>query len=140
MASPRRTVEEELIESERRELLGLSRVILEAICRQDAGALEPLLAPDFAFVGDSGRLDRRRFLDGVGASDFVAVASGFESIEIEVLGTSAVAAGVQRVEVELPDGTRAVSRQCFTDLFVKESGDWRVRFVHSVELAGTTAA
>ena len=122
------------IESERVELLRLSELILKAICDHDAKALEAILAPDFIFIGDSQRLERGGFLDGVGAGGFVSVAQVFESIEIEILGTTAVAAGIQRVDVELPGGIRAVSRACFTDIFIKGDTGWRVRLAHSVEL------
>lgn len=120
---------------ERSEVLRLSQSILQAICAHDQGALEPILAPDFTLVGDSQRLDRRAFLEAVGSGGFVAVEAAFESIEIEMLGTVAVAAGIQRVEVELPDGTRAVSRGVFTDVFVKELTEWRLRLAHSVEVS-----
>jgi hypothetical protein len=46
----------------------------------------------------------------------------------------AVAAGIQRVEVELPDGSHAVSRCFFTDIFVDESERWLLRMAHSVEI------
>lgn len=134
MTLRRRTEAEEVIDPERPKLLNLSKVILEAICFHDKTVLDALLASDFIFIGESGRLDRDGFLESVGAGDFVAVAHGFESIEIEIFGMTAAAAGIQRVEVELPGGVRAVSRQCFTDIFVKSDTGWRVRLAHSVEL------
>ena len=125
----------EVIDPDRAELLSLSRVILEAICSHDRAALETLLVSDFVFIGDSGRVDRDGFLKGVEAGDFIALTYDFELIEIEVFGMTAAAAGVQRVEVELPGGARALSRQGFTDIFVLHDGGWRVRLAHSVELA-----
>lgn len=119
---------------ERSEILRLSHVVLRAICAHDRQALESILAPDFVLLGDSQRLDRRAFLEAVASADFIAVDADFESIDIESLGTVAVAAGIQRVEIELPDGSRAVSRGVFTDVFVKGSGEWRLRLAHSMEL------
>lgn len=120
---------------EQSEILRLSQVVLRAICSHDQQALEPILAQGFVLLGDSRRLDRRAFLEAVGSADFVAVDATFESIEIELLAGVAVAAGVQRVEVELPDGSRAVSRGVFTDVFVRDSGEWRLRLAHSMELS-----
>ncbi|MFO0957890.1 MAG: nuclear transport factor 2 family protein [Isosphaeraceae bacterium] len=116
-------------------ILGLSEAILGAICSHDAGALEPILTPDFAFLGDSDRLDRSAFLEGVRSGEFVALESRFESIRVEILGPVAVAAGIQHVEVKLPDGIQGTSRAAFTDIFVKEGTAWRLRLAHSVELS-----
>lgn len=120
---------------EQSEILRLSQVVLRAICSHDQQALEPILSPNFVLLGDSQRLDRRAVLEAVGSAGFVAIDADFETIDVELLGTVAVAAGVQRVEVELPGGSRAVSRGVFTDIFVKKSGRWRLRLAHSMELA-----
>lgn len=127
--------EEGIEGSERARFLRLSEAILGAICSHDSSALEPILASDFVFIGDSQRLDRGAFLEGIRSGDFVALESGFESIHIEVLGPVAVAAGIQRVEVRLSDGTRGLSRAAFTDVFVREGTAWLLRLAHSVELS-----
>ncbi len=116
------------------EILSLSDSVLRAICSHDQQALEPILSPDFVVVANSQRTDRRAFLEVVASGDFVAIDAGFESINIEVLGAIAVAAGIQRVNVELPDGSHAVSRCFFTDIFVDESGRWLLRMAHSVDV------
>lgn len=135
MTSPRRADGESGIDTVRSEVLRLSELILRAICSHDPITLEALLASDFIFIGDSKRLDRGAFLEAVGAGGFLAIEHGFDSIEVEMLGAVAAAAGIQRVEVELPDGTRAVSRACFTDVFIKDVAEWRLRLAHSVELS-----
>ena len=116
------------------EILSLSDTILQAICAHDRQALEPILSESFVLLGNTQRTDRRAFLEAVCSGDFVAIDASFETIDIEVLGTTAVAAGIQRVEVELPDCSRAVSRSFFTDIFVGEQGRWLLRMAHSVEL------
>lgn len=121
--------------AERSEVLSLSNIVLRAICSHDRQALEAILSPDFYMLGDSQRTPRFGFLDAVASGSFVAINAGFESIDIEVFGTVAVAAGIQRVEVELPNGTRALSRGIFTDVFVNQSGRWLLRMAHSVDLS-----
>lgn len=116
------------------EILRLCRVILDAICTHDDRVLDVHLAAEFVLFDDASRSGRSEFLDAVRTEAFVTLESGFESIEADVFDTTAVAAGVQRVEVELPDGSRVVSRGLFTDVFVRAGDGWLLRFAHSVEL------
>jgi ketosteroid isomerase-like protein len=122
------------IESAKEDLLRSSVEILNAICAHDAEALAAYLASDFVLLTAFGRQERAAFLDGARTGEFVALDAGFDCIEAEVLGTVAVVAGVQRVEVELADGSRAVSRGAFTDVFVREGENWLLRVAHTVEL------
>ncbi|MEM8996154.1 MAG: nuclear transport factor 2 family protein [Acidobacteriota bacterium] len=117
------------------DLLRISDAILQAICAHDAEALAPHLTSDFALLSGAARQDRASFLEGVGAADFTAREAGFESIQVELMGETAVVGGVQCVEVE--QGPEVLeSRAAFTDVFVREGGRWRLRVAVSVELGG----
>lgn len=122
-------------EAARTEILRISAAILDAICAHDDRALDAYLSPDFVMIGESSRTARDAFLAAVRDGGFAVRSSGFESIDVEVFEHAAVAAGVQRVEVDLPDGTRAVSRGVFTDVFVRDGARWLVRVAHSLDLA-----
>jgi hypothetical protein len=117
----------------RSELLRIGEAILHAICSHDAKVLSSYLADDFVLLSGASRQDRTSFLEGVGAADFKALHADFEAIEVELWGTTAVVAGVQRIELE--HGLESlVSRAAFTDLFVYEMGHWLLRVAVSVEL------
>ncbi|HYG65089.1 MAG TPA: nuclear transport factor 2 family protein [Thermoanaerobaculia bacterium] len=115
-------------------LLDASNLILRAICSHDAAALSEHLAPDFWLLGSGARQDRDGFLEAVRTGDFLTLGASFETIDVEVLGDTAVVAGVQRVEVQV-GSERAVSRSVFTDVFVLQGGLWLLRVVRSLELA-----
>lgn len=115
------------------ELLHISKAILHAICSHDEEALSSYLAADFVLMSGASRQDRASFLEGVGAADFTTLDAGFEAIEVECWGDTAVVAGVQCVEVKHGPGS-IVSRVGFTDVFVQEQGRWLLRVVVSTEL------
>ncbi|MEM1178409.1 MAG: nuclear transport factor 2 family protein [Acidobacteriota bacterium] len=101
------------------ELLRISDAILQAICSQDAETLSLYLTDDFVLLSGDVRQGREAFLEGVGAAQFTALEAAFESIQVEPLGTTAVVAGVQRVDVE--QGSEVLmSRASFTDVFVRD--------------------
>jgi ketosteroid isomerase-like protein len=125
-------------DDDRSAVVTLSHAILEAIVRHDSTALATYLSRDFLLMGAEGRHDRAAFLEGVGSATFEARSFGFEWIDVQILGATAVAAGVQRVDV-VSGGRDVTSRSAFTDVFVRESGGWRLGAAHSVDLPAVEA-
>ena len=119
---------------DRAELLALSHTVLEAIVRHDAATVAQCLSEDFVLLTREGRQSREAFLDAVRRASFEARSFGFDWIDAQAFGTTAVVAGVQRVNVTL-DGQAATSRSAFTDVFIREGGGWRLAAAHSTELA-----
>ena len=119
----------------RDELLDASDLILRAICAHDAAALSELMTADFVLLGSGARHGRGEFLEAVRTGELVSLGAAFETIDVEVLGDTAVVAGVQRVEVQAGSDDRVVSRSVFTDVFVQQGGRWLLRVAHSLELA-----
>ena len=116
-----------------KELLRISDEILQAICSHDAETLSSYLTDDFILISGDSRQDRASFLEAIGTADFKARHAAFEAIQQELLGTTAIVAGVQRVEVEV--GSEIVeSRASFTDVFVRDGDRWLLRVAVSVEL------
>lgn len=114
-------------------MLRISKAILHAICSHDAETLSSYLTSDFVLLGGASRQNRASFLEGVGAANFKALRADFEAIDVEFWDTTAVVAGVQRVEIE--HGLELlVSRARFTDVFVYERGRWLLRVAVSIEL------
>ena len=120
-------------DDDRLAVVTLSHAILEAIVRHDSATLAAYLTPGFVLMGADGRHDRAAFLAGVAGGTFEARSFGFEWIDVEMLGATAVAAGIQRVDV-VAGGREAISRSAFTDVFVREAGGWRLAAAHAVDL------
>ena len=118
---------------DRAALLAISASVLQAIVRHDTVTLATYLSRRFVLLAPSGRQDRDAFLAAVGGATFEARSFGFDWIDVQVFDTTAVVAGVQRVEVVV-DGKELTSLGAFTDLFVIEDGDWRLAAAHSVDL------
>ncbi|MEO1083243.1 MAG: nuclear transport factor 2 family protein [Acidobacteriota bacterium] len=115
------------------ELLRISDAILQAICAHDGETLARYLTSDFILMSGAARQDRESFLEGVGAADFTARDAGFEAIQVELMGETAIVGGIQRVEVEQgPDVIE--SRAAFTDVFILDGDRWLLRVAVSVEL------
>jgi ketosteroid isomerase-like protein len=119
-------------------IVALSHAILEAIVRHDSTALAAYLSLDFVLMGAGGRLDRAAFLESVGDATFEAKSFGFEWIDVQLLGATAVAAGIQCVDV-VDGGRDVISRGAFTDVFVREAGGWRLAAAHAVDLPAPEA-
>jgi hypothetical protein len=118
---------------DRATLLALSQSVLQAIARHDTATLAACLSRRFVLLAPSGRQDRDAFLAGVGGATFEARSFEFHWIDVEIFDTTAVVAGVQRVEVVV-DGREITSRAAFTDVFVIEDGGWRLAAAHSIDL------
>ena len=123
------------VESAKETLLRLSADILHAICTHDGPLLATYLSADFVLLGSGQRQNRDTFLESMMSADFHAFDWIFEIIEVELLGTTAVVSGIQRVTVQGDGEMRIVSRAAFTDVFVYHDMNWLVRVACSQELA-----
>jgi hypothetical protein len=114
-------------------LLAVSASVLQAIARHDTATLAACLSRRFILLAPSGRQDRDAFLAGVGGATFEARSFGFDWIDVQIFDTTAVVAGVQRVEVVV-GGREVTSRAAFTDVFLIADGGWRLAAAHAIDL------
>lgn len=115
-------------------MLRISADVLDAICAHDGRRLSTWLSADFTLLGSGQRQTREAFLEVVNGADFQVIDKSFETIEVELLGDTAVVAGIQRVTVRGDGDTPIVSRAAFTDVFVLQERTWRLRVACSEEL------
>ena len=121
------------------ELLRVSEDILHAIASRNSDALDAILDEGFVHLQSGGeRLTRDEFVKNIVEATYTIEEIAFESIQVEVLGDTAVAAGIQRAGVLLPDGTKLVSRGSFTDVFQRKNDGWKLWLAHSTEFPAET--
>ena len=120
---------------DRTQLLTVSDEILEALRAKDDAAVGACLAADFVHRTEKGALTARaEFLSAVAGAPFVIERLGFETIEADIFGATALVSGVQSGRVRLDDGQVVDTRTAFTDLFVRTSAGWRLQAATSVDL------
>jgi len=119
-AAPRGPVEQTLIAQ--------SRAVPQAARDKDSGALQRLLTDDFQQVGSEGRLhDKREILDDAREGTL----TDFSLYNFEVLSLDENAAIVTfDAVIHQPEGDDgfAPRYQHFSDVWVKQGDQWRLRF------------
>lgn len=100
----------------------------------DSATLERILAPDFlhpVFTGDI--IDKSEHIAFVAKHPRpAAVHTRFERLDVRLYGSTAIATGIVDA---VQDGTAAVRRTVFTDVFVKRDGRWRAVSAQETEVA-----
>jgi hypothetical protein len=123
------------IDSDERELLRVSRAILESIRTKNAESVGRYLAPDFVHRTERGhRSSREQFLSGLAEAPFHIDAIEFETITTDTFASTAIVSGVQAAQVRAADGGLVRARTAFTDVFVRAGGGWLLQAATSVDL------
>ena len=121
---------------DRGELIHISNEILVAIRDRNRTALEAVLHPDFVQINEDGaRMERYAFVAAATSADFQITSLSFDFLSVDVLEDTGVVCGVQRGTVKLSSGGEKTSRTAFTDVFVRQSGVWKLRVATSADLA-----
>lgn len=117
-------------------LASVSQKILNAICSRDVASLGQVLADDFVHIGENGvRQSGAEFLAVVAGGDHTIKSLEFEHVAYEVFDEVGIVCGVQVAKVVLAGGEALTARTAFTDVFVWQEGEWRVRLVHSSDVS-----
>jgi len=112
---------------DRSEIIEASEHIATAIGRRDIPAIRALLADGFVHRTIGGAaIDVEAFVRGIEQIPGDIVFVKLDQLEVDVSGGSALVIGVQHAQVRI-DGTLVDDKRPFVDLFVKESGYWRIR-------------
>lgn len=104
------------------------------LATDDSATLERILAPDFlhpVFTGDI--IDKSEHIAFVAKHPRPAsVHTRFERLDVRLYGSTAIATGIVDA---VQDGTAAVRRTVFTDVFVKRDRRWRAVSAQETEVA-----
>lgn len=113
---------------------------LDEAAVRDPDALEGFLADGYVFTGpDGATVAREQLLAGVrsGALRFLSYRS--DSLDVRVLGGSAVVRGRVEYEVEEGGGRSARYLRRFTSTWVRDRGRWRAVAWHASDIAPRVA-
>jgi ketosteroid isomerase-like protein len=116
-------------------LLQLERDWEQANVKNDAAALERILAPEFVSTDSDGRLTTRA--EGFarrksGEVKFTAFTQ--DDYKVQVIGDTAIVTGRSTIK-GVRDGKELSGQERWTDVFVRRSGRWQAVATHSSRIA-----
>ena len=115
-------------------ILRLEKEIMRHIRAKDTRSLGRLLTADFVYRTPGAELSRADFLKGIASVPGRITSVEGEGLRVSVYGETAILTGVQRARVRADDGSEQEGVSAFTDVFVKQSGRWRLALAYGVEL------
>ena len=117
------------------ELLSLERETYAALQAKDPARFGKLLADDFVYrAPGQPDADKAAFLKSVAELPGTIVKIEGEGVKVALRGDAALVTGVQRVELQHPDGKVEAGATAFSDLFVRRAGRWLLAAAFGVEV------
>jgi uncharacterized protein (TIGR02246 family) len=128
-------------------ILGGEQAVLAAHDRRiaatiagDLGALDGMMTADLTYTHSSGvEESKAQFLEGLKSGKYVYREITPRDRRVRVHGDAAVVSGPCHVVIE-PGGKRTELDLYFTELYVKEAGQWRMALWHSTRLPAPAPA
>ena len=106
----------------------------------DLGALSAMMMDDLTYTHSSGvEESKAEFLEALKSGKYVYREITPRDRRVRVHGDAAVVSGPCHVVIE-PSGKRAELDLYFTELYVKEAGQWRMALWHSTRLPAPAPA
>ena len=106
----------------------------------DVPALSAMMTDDLTYTHSSGvEESKAEFLSALKSGKYVYREIGTSGRKVRVHGDAAVVSGPSHVVIE-PGGKRTEIDLYFTELYVKEAGQWRMALWHSTRLPAPAAA
>ena len=116
-------------------IIDLDKKRMEAMCRQDVGALKALLADDLIYTHSSARLDTKgSLIGGMESGKTVYTAIEPSDVKAQDLGDAVVLTGTARISVNSGGNPNSFSVR-FTDVYANKSGQWQMVAWQSTRLA-----
>ncbi|HWQ33922.1 MAG TPA: nuclear transport factor 2 family protein [Blastocatellia bacterium] len=121
-------------------IIALEQEIFAAISSRDAASLRRLLADDFVYRTATGdEFERAAFLHNIATLPMTILEVRGENLKAKVFGETAVLTGVQKARVRDEQGREIISAVAFTDVFIRQGGQWLMALAYGVELPATPA-
>ncbi|MBO0858301.1 MAG: nuclear transport factor 2 family protein [Chloracidobacterium sp.] len=118
----------------RQAVLLLEEKIFVAVKSRDASVLERVLAEDFVYRSADQEVTRDDFLMRCSRFPYEIVSIRGEDLKVNFYGEIAVVTGLQFADTKTDDGRIETSVVAFTDVFVKQNGDWSLCLARAVDL------
>lgn len=116
------------------EILLLEEEIFGAIKNRDESVLDRVLTGDFVYRNPGQEVGRADFLKLCATFPYEITSIRGEELKVNVYESLAVVTGLQFAKVKGDDGKEETSVVAFTDVFVKQNGNWMLSLAHAVEL------
>jgi ketosteroid isomerase-like protein len=125
-ADPVRPVEEQLKKIE--------QDWAEAYVKRDTAFLQRITTDDFAFIGPDGNMvSKAEYVKSI-EGDTVFTAFKIDELKVRVYGDAAVVLGLATITAKTKDEDES-GRYSFTDVFVKQKGEWKAVSGHVTPVA-----
>lgn len=106
----------------------------DAYVKRDSAFVEKITVSDFAFIGPDGSMvGKAEYVKSI-EGDTVFTAFKLEDIKVRVYGDAAVVLGLADVTAKTK-GEEESGKYSFTDVFVKQKGEWKAVSGHVTPVA-----
>jgi ketosteroid isomerase-like protein len=105
-----------------------------AYVKRDKTFVEKITSADFAFIGPDGTMvDKNEYVKSM-EGDTVFTAFKVEELKVRIYGDAAVVLGIASITAQTK-GEEESGRYSFTDVFVKQKGEWKAVSGHVTPVA-----
>lgn len=106
----------------------------DAYVKRDSSFVERITVDDFAFIGPAGDIvNKAEYVKSI-TGDTVFTAFKLEDVKVRVYGDAAVVLGIANVSAKTK-GEEENGKYSFTDVFVKQKGEWKAVSGHVTPVA-----
>ena len=124
----------DLVASAEEQLKKIEQDWASAYVKRDKAFVERITSADFAFIGPDGNMvGKEEYVKSIDG-DTVFTAFKVEELKVRVYGDAAVVLGIASITAKAK-GEDESGRYSFTDVFVKQKGEWKAVSGHVTPVA-----
>jgi ketosteroid isomerase-like protein len=120
--------------SDEQQLKKIEQDWADAYVKRDPAIAQRITADDFVFVGPAGNIVNRNDYVKEMTGDTVFTAFKFDELKVRIYGDAAVVVGVANISAKAK-GEEESGQYSFTDVFMKQKGEWKAVSGHVTPVA-----
>ena len=124
--------------SEEEQLKKIEQDWADAYVKRDTAFVQRITADDFAFVGPDGNVVKKDEYVKSMTGDTVFTEFKLENLNVRTYGNAAVVIGTCTIKAKAKDEDES-GQYSFTDVFVKQNGEWKAVSGHVTPVARESA-
>ena len=106
----------------------------DAHVKRDPTFVQRIISDDFTFVGPAGNIVNKADYVKEMAGDTIFTEFKIDELKVRIYGDAAVVVGLASVSAKAK-GEEESGQYCFTDVFVKQKGEWKAVSGHVTQVA-----
>lgn len=107
----------------------------DAYVKRDPSVVQRIVADDFAFIGPDGAMVKRdEYVKSI-TGDTTFTSFKMDSLSVRIYGDAAVVNGLATISAKTKGGEDESGQYSFTDMFVKQKGEWKAVSGHVTPVA-----